>query len=141
MLVVASILFAWNVTPVPPNSHGVSVTLACCCSPCPLLCLCVLGVVLSCISSFALFQLMCPLLSTLLRFFLQILYLVLHGLLRGQSPPRVCVPHGAESGFDPYQAYDNVTDENYFGYIHGKMLSRDRPGEWVRVPAVNVYMR
>ncbi len=35
----------------------------------------------------------------------QVLYLVLHGLKRGYTLPgqeRVCVPHGAESGFDPH---------------------------------------
>jgi hypothetical protein len=45
---------------------------------------------------------------------------------------RVCVPHGAESGFDPYQAYKDLTDETMYGYLHGRMLPRGSPGEWVR---------
>jgi hypothetical protein len=66
----------------------------------------------------------------------QILYLVLHGLKRSLvpagSPRRVCVPHGAESGFDPYQAYTDLTEHNVYGYIHGRMLPRGAEGDWVR---------
>ena len=64
----------------------------------------------------------------------QVLYLVLHGLKRGLAVPgweNVCVPHGAETGFDPYQAYDNIDDESVYGYLHGHILPRGSPGEWV----------
>jgi hypothetical protein len=65
----------------------------------------------------------------------QITTLVLHGVKRsmiGEGNLRVCVPHGAESGFDPYQAYKDLTDETMYGYLHGRMLPRGSPGEWVR---------
>lgn len=73
----------------------------------------------------------------------QILYLVLHGLKRVLVPPdcprRVCVPHGAESGFDPYQAYANLTEHNVYGYIHGRMLPRGAEGDWVCVVSLSVW--
>ena len=65
----------------------------------------------------------------------QIMHLVLFGVKRGMVTPgleRVSVPHGAESGFDPYQAYHDLTDDSMLGYIHGKMLPRGAAGEWVR---------
>ncbi len=67
------------------------------------------------------------------------MYLALSGVKRSMCAPgaeRVCVPHGAESGYDPYRAYDNLTEETFMGYLHGKILSRDSPGEWVRVCAM-----
>lgn len=47
-------------------------------------------------------------------------------------PQHVCVPHGAESGFDPYQGYRDLTEDNVYTYIHGRLLPRSTPGEWVR---------
>ena len=44
---------------------------------------------------------------------------------------RVCVPHGAESGFDPHAAHDHIDADNVYEYIHGPMLPRNAPGEWV----------
>jgi len=40
-------------------------------------------------------------------------------------------PHGAESGFDPYKAHKDLTPDNWFGYIHGKILPRGSKGEWM----------
>lgn len=53
-------------------------------------------------------------------------------MARGFGAHRVCVPHGAESGFDPYQAYENIDDDSIYGYLHGKLLARGEEGEWVR---------
>ena len=36
----------------------------------------------------------------------------------------VALPHGAESGFDPYQAFSDLSMDNFFGYIHGIMEAR-----------------
>ena len=69
---------------------------------------------------------------------MQVMYLVLHGVKRMMCRDglhRVCVPHGAESGFDPYQAYKNLDEDSVLGYIHGKLLARDSPGEWVSLAA------
>ena len=62
----------------------------------------------------------------------QIMYLALHGLKRrgGASPARVSLPHGAESGFDPYQAYADLDADNVYGYIHGAILP-DAPGDYL----------
>ena len=60
---------------------------------------------------------------------------MLIGLLRGQDAvPRVCMPHGAESGFDPYQAYAALNDDNCIGYTHGVLLPMKEgmaQGDWV----------
>jgi hypothetical protein len=50
--------------------------------------------------------------------------LVLLELLRDVPIPRVCSPHGADSGFDPHSAYehDSLTLENVYGYSHGIIL-------------------
>jgi hypothetical protein len=63
----------------------------------------------------------------------QILHLVLRGtknLITTQH--NVTLPHGAESGFDPYQAFQQGTlnNENYFGYIHGKIVPFATKGDW-----------
>jgi hypothetical protein len=62
----------------------------------------------------------------------QIMYLALHGLKRrcGVTPARVSLPHGAESGFDPYQAYADLHATNVYGYIHGAILP-DAPGDYL----------
>ena len=74
----------------------------------------------------------------------QILYLVMQGLRRvyaANEPVRVAVPHGAESGFDPHTAYDAVTltEDNMYEYIHGRILSRGEPGEWLHENFYNVF--
>lgn len=66
----------------------------------------------------------------------QVLYLVLQGLRRvcaTNEPVRVAVPHGAESGYDPHAAYDaaTLTEDNMYAYIHGHMLPRGSPGDWL----------
>jgi hypothetical protein len=63
----------------------------------------------------------------------QILYLALHALKKrcNVEPLTIGRPHGAESGFDPYQAYADLDGENVFGYINGVMLPRGSPGEWL----------
>ncbi len=45
---------------------------------------------------------------------------------------RVALPHGAEGGFDPHQRYCDMTEDNYFEYLHGPIL-RPVDGDWVRV--------
>ncbi len=65
----------------------------------------------------------------------QIAYLVMQVQRKGLppfSPGGVCVPHGAESGFDPYQGFNVSNEDNMYSYIHGKILPRGSPGEWVR---------
>ena len=46
---------------------------------------------------------------------------VMNLVLRDTHPEgaMVLAPHGAESGFDPHQAYSDLTHDNFFGYIHG----------------------
>jgi hypothetical protein len=69
----------------------------------------------------------------------QVMYLVLQGLKRGYVLPgmeRIGLPHGAESGFDPYQAYENVNAENIVGYLHGICRPRGSGGDWVRFAVV-----
>jgi len=66
----------------------------------------------------------------------QVLHLVLQGLRRvyaNDEVVRVAVPHGAESGFDPHDAYDaaTLTEDNMYSYIHGRILPREAPGEWM----------
>ncbi len=43
---------------------------------------------------------------------------------------RIKPPHGAESGFDPYQGYANLTPENFTAFLHGSMLPMGAQGEW-----------
>ena len=65
----------------------------------------------------------------------QLMYLALHGAKRGHVHPgnaRIAVPHGAESGFDPYQAYADLRGDNVFGFLHGVCLPRGQGGDWVR---------
>lgn len=71
----------------------------------------------------------------------QVLYLNLVALKKilGVDPHGVggvCLPHGAESGFDPYQAYkdledDSEDDSRVLGYLHGKCLPRGPDGDWL----------
>jgi len=64
----------------------------------------------------------------------QILHLVLLAIKSQVAKSNVTKPHGAESGFDPYQAYSDVNTDNYFGYIHGKMATlaeADRYNDWI----------
>ena len=62
------------------------------------------------------------------------MYLVAHGVkkrLQGATASgapcsgAVSRPHGAESGFDPYQAYKDLDEESVFGFTNGVML---KPG-------------
>ncbi len=50
----------------------------------------------------------------------------------GTTPPRVGRPHGAEGGYDPYRAYENVSMDNFYEYLNGIMLPPEHEGEWVR---------
>ncbi len=45
---------------------------------------------------------------------------------------RVGLPHGAEGGFDPHSAYQDLTDDNYYSYLLGRILPPTAPSEWVR---------
>ena len=77
----------------------------------------------------------------------QVLYLVLNALraqlaVTGNVRKRgggVSVPHGAESGFDPYQAYENLDGDNVYGYIHGKILPRGSRGDYLHENFFNVF--
>jgi hypothetical protein len=44
---------------------------------------------------------------------------------------RVVLPHGAESGYDPYCGRKHLNHDNMYQYVHGIMLSRGAPGEWL----------
>jgi hypothetical protein len=62
------------------------------------------------------------------------MYLALHSVKRAMCVDdvhRVGLPHGAESGFDPYQAYSDLTEDSALEYAHGVMRPRGSPGEWV----------
>jgi hypothetical protein len=65
---------------------------------------------------------------------MQIMYLALHSVKRAldsDGTPRVALPHGAESGFDPHQGFSDLNEYNALEYLHGVMLPRGTPGEWV----------
>lgn len=49
------------------------------------------------------------------------------GLVLNSISDRVSKPHGAESGFDPYQSYHDLNNENMYGFIHGHMYPLDHP--------------
>jgi hypothetical protein len=51
---------------------------------------------------------------------------------------RVCVPHGAEGGFDPFTAYQNLDGDNFYGYLNGAIMPPSTAGEWVSDGAVAV---
>jgi hypothetical protein len=54
----------------------------------------------------------------------QMMHLVTSALTSVQfGNANVFYPHGAESGFCPYDAWNNLTAENWYGYIHGKILN------------------
>lgn len=40
-------------------------------------------------------------------------------------------PHGAMGGYDPYQAYDNLTEDNVYGYILSENQHITKPDEWL----------
>jgi hypothetical protein len=40
-------------------------------------------------------------------------------------------PHGAESGFYPYRCSDVLNNENWFEWIHGRILDSSQNGEWL----------
>ena len=48
-------------------------------------------------------------------------------------------PHGAESGFDPYQAYENIDSDSVYGYLNGVMLPRGSEGEWLHDNFYNLF--
>lgn len=63
---------------------------------------------------------------------------------RGECPEctdgsSVALPHGAEGGFDPFTAYQDVDWENYFGYLHGgEANTEDQVGA---CPALRLLLR
>lgn len=64
----------------------------------------------------------------------QILHLVLLAIKSQVGKSNVTKPHGAESGFVPYQAYTDLNSGNYYGYIHGKMAKlseADIYNDWI----------
>jgi hypothetical protein len=40
-------------------------------------------------------------------------------------------PHGAMGGYDPYQAYKDLTEDNVYGYILNEDQHISEPGEWL----------
>jgi len=51
-----------------------------------------------------------------------------------QDTRRVTLPHGACSGFDPYQGYSDLNSENCYRFIHGKIFPLSdavRTGDWM----------
>lgn len=70
----------------------------------------------------------------------QLMYLVQHALKSKSGDrviePRVTLPHGACSGFDPYQGYSDLDETTWYKYIHGKIhpLSElEKSGDWMHV--------
>ena len=64
----------------------------------------------------------------------QILHLVLLAIKNQVGKDNVSKPHGAESGFDPFQAYADLNSDNYYGYIHGKIAKfaqADKYNDWI----------
>ena len=63
----------------------------------------------------------------------QVMYQVLLGLRRamGATNPadRVVAPHGALTGFDPYVGYENLSEDNFFSFVHSKTLATDKGGQ------------
>jgi hypothetical protein len=50
----------------------------------------------------------------------QIMFLVANALKsQGTDRYNVSFPHGAESGFDPYRGFSDLTEDNWYRYIHG----------------------
>jgi hypothetical protein len=47
------------------------------------------------------------------------------------SHTRVMLPHGAENGYDPFQAYKDLTLEKTCGYLCSAAIPRTAPGEFV----------
>lgn len=65
----------------------------------------------------------------------QVMHLVLHGAKRGLAEPRVGRPHGAERGFDPFQAFSDLDEANLYGYLLDPMPARGSPSGQVRCSA------
>jgi hypothetical protein len=59
----------------------------------------------------------------------QVMYQVLTAVKRamGSRDPSstVMLPHGAVNGFDPYVRHSNVTNDNFFQFIHSKLVPTD----------------
>ena len=71
----------------------------------------------------------------------QVMYLAANMLTaRLPSSKRVLVtfPHGAEGGFDPYQRWQNINEENYYEYLHGAILTPEE-GDWVTTRMHGAY--
>jgi hypothetical protein len=69
----------------------------------------------------------------------QIMHLAASGFKRiayGSSDVTVALPHGAESGFDAYQGYADLTPDNVYTYIYGIIhplsIGKDC-GDWIHV--------
>ena len=73
----------------------------------------------------------------------QVMHLVLQGVMRqlGAPPEHVQAPHGASGGFDPFQAYEHLTEDNFFGYIQGHIqpISNTPADEWSHVAFLRVF--
>ena len=53
----------------------------------------------------------------------QAMNMVLHDL--APEGVEILAPHGALSGFDPYQGYENLTMDNFFQYVFGPFDKRE----------------
>jgi len=60
----------------------------------------------------------------------QVMHLVMQSVMGmlGAAPENVQAPHGATGGFDPHSAYVDLTDDNFYGYIHGPIDPLLEPG-------------
>ena len=68
----------------------------------------------------------------------QIMYLVMWGLKNNN----VTLPHGACSGFDPYQGYSDLDEETCYRFIHGKIFPLSeavRTGDWLHTMFHNAF--
>lgn len=64
----------------------------------------------------------------------QVMHLVMRCLKSQVGKNNVSKPHGAEGGFDPYQAYSDLTSENCFGYINSNispLSESDKTNDWI----------
>ena len=72
----------------------------------------------------------------------QVMYLALQATAKRCGIERdVCISrvHGAETGFDPYQRWTGVNDDNATEYMADIFLPRTAPGEWLHENFFNVF--
>ena len=62
----------------------------------------------------------------------QLMFLAMHAVSSACGvSPCISLPHGADSGFDPYPLREVYDQENQYEYSHGVILPRGTPGDWL----------